>query len=114
MRGWAIAWALAVAGCGSGSTGSDGGADQARPRDLAAAGDSATAGDLAGTDDLALAAEDLAVGPDFAGADLAGYSDVGGPCGGFTANPKMCLPGLDCVANKIPDLPGTCERPDGG
>jgi hypothetical protein len=32
-----------------------------------------------------------------------------GPCGGFTQNPCRCAPGLTCVANKIPDVPGTCE-----
>ena len=32
-----------------------------------------------------------------------------GPCGGFTRHPCRCAPGLSCVPNKIPDIPGTCE-----
>jgi hypothetical protein len=111
MRRLALGLALLAVGCGGGTIAVDGGADQARPSDLA--GVDLAGSDLAAPADLA-SPDDLAVGPDFAGVDLAGYSDVGGPCGGFTANPKMCLPGLVCVANMIPDLPGTCERPDGG
>jgi hypothetical protein len=61
-------------------------------------------------------ARDLATGGafDLAGADLLGYSDVGGPCGGFTTMPKRCLPGLICQPAGLPDAPGTCVRPDGG
>jgi hypothetical protein len=81
--------------------------------------------DLLGADLRGVAVGDLA-GVDFAGldlggsgavdlaiTDLAGYSDIGGPCGGFTSSPKRCLPGLVCVLNSIPDVPGTCERSDG-
>jgi hypothetical protein len=32
-----------------------------------------------------------------------------GPCGGFTTHPCQCGPGLVCVPNSIPDIPGTCE-----
>lgn len=45
MRRFALAFALA--GCSSGSSGTDGGGDFAAPRDLAQAGDSASAADLA-------------------------------------------------------------------
>jgi hypothetical protein len=51
---------------------------------------------------------------DLAITDLEGYSDVGGPCGGFTVNPRRCLPGLVCVPSAIPDVPGTCASPDAG
>src|SRR5579884_1541876 len=33
-----------------------------------------------------------------------------GPCGGFTTHPCRCAHRLVCVPNRIPDLPGTCER----
>jgi hypothetical protein len=68
--------------------------------------------DLAGAD---FAGADLSAGGgvDLAITDLGGYSDVGGPCGGFTSNPKRCLPGLVCAMSTIPDVPGTCERADG-
>jgi len=36
-------------------------------------------------------------------------SQEDGPCGGFTQNPCTCAPGLKCVPNRIPDIPGTCE-----
>lgn len=36
-------------------------------------------------------------------------SQEDGPCGGFTQNPCRCAPGLKCVPNRIPDIPGTCE-----
>ena len=36
-------------------------------------------------------------------------SQSGGPCGGFTQNPCTCAPGLVCVTNPIPDIPGTCQ-----
>jgi hypothetical protein len=36
-------------------------------------------------------------------------SSEGGPCGGFTQNPCQCSAGLECVPNRIPDVPGTCE-----
>ena len=49
---------------------------------------------------------------DLAGVDLVGRSGEGGPCGGFTTHPAECLPGLTCVPNHLPDLPGTCEKPD--
>jgi hypothetical protein len=32
-----------------------------------------------------------------------------GPCGGFIAPPYICAPGLVCVPNNIPDLPGSCQ-----
>jgi hypothetical protein len=32
-----------------------------------------------------------------------------GPCGGFTTHPCSCAPGLTCVPNRIPDVPGTCQ-----
>jgi hypothetical protein len=38
-------------------------------------------------------------------------SQDGGPCGGFTSNPCQCAPGLECVSNPIPDIPGTCGPP---
>ena len=31
-------------------------------------------------------------------------------CGGFVANPQTCPTGYHCVANSIPDLPGTCKK----
>lgn len=37
-------------------------------------------------------------------------SGVGGPCGGFTSSPDVCAMGLHCVVNRIPDIPGTCQR----
>jgi hypothetical protein len=36
-------------------------------------------------------------------------SNEDAPCGGFTQNPCHCAPGLLCVSNRIPDIPGTCE-----
>jgi hypothetical protein len=85
---------LTVAGCGG--TGTGGGVDQA-----------GAVPDAAG--DLATVAP-----PDLVSADLVGYSDLGGPCGGNTSMPKQCLPGLVCVLNRIPDTGGTCEYPDAG
>jgi hypothetical protein len=80
-------------------------------------GDGAAATDLAGADFAGadFAGVDLtSVGaPDFSGSDLAGYSDVGGPCGGNISNPKQCLPGLVCV-QALPDVGGTCANPDAG
>jgi hypothetical protein len=38
-------------------------------------------------------------------------SSEDGPCGGFTTHPCTCAPGLVCVPNRIPDVPGTCEQP---
>jgi hypothetical protein len=37
---------------------------------------------------------------------------VGDSCGGFTRNPKGCAAGLECIANRIPDVPGTCQDVD--
>jgi hypothetical protein len=36
-------------------------------------------------------------------------SSEDGPCGGFTTHPCTCAPGLTCVPNRIPDIPGTCQ-----
>ena len=58
--------------------------------------------------------DDLTVMVDSAGVDLIGYSDVGGPCDGFTTMPKKCIAGLHCKMSTNPDVPGTCEKPDGG
>jgi hypothetical protein len=120
-RALGMSLAIAAGGCGGGTTGGSpdlahGGVDLAGADlagvDLSAQVDLASPVDQAVAGDAAMA-PDLTFVRDFAGDDLAGDSDVGGPCGGFTANPKMCLPWLVCVRNKIPDIPGMCERPDG-
>lgn len=40
--------------------------------------------------------------------DDCGISGLGGPCGGFVADPKECAPGLICQFPGVPDIPGTC------
>jgi hypothetical protein len=40
---------------------------------------------------------------------VACISKEDGPCGGFVAHPCTCAPGLKCVPNRIPDVPGTCQ-----
>jgi hypothetical protein len=55
--------------------------------------------------------------PESNGADLTSANQTGGtcvsgedgPCGGFIINPCVCGPGLVCVPNHIPDLPGSCQ-----
>jgi hypothetical protein len=37
-------------------------------------------------------------------------SQVGGPCGGFVANPCQCAAGLVCVDSGVPDKGGTCQK----
>jgi hypothetical protein len=36
---------------------------------------------------------------------------VGDSCGGFVFKPQACAPGLECIAGRIPDVPGTCQDP---
>ncbi len=116
---------VAALGCDSDVTGAPdlatgGGADLTTTSDLSGGDLASSAGDLSAGDlsvgDLASPAGDLAVRPplDLAVADLAGYSGIGEPCGGFVMNPKQCKPGLVCVGAPIPDAPGTCASPDAG
>jgi hypothetical protein len=94
---------VACSGTGVSTGGGGGGADLTTP-----------SMDLEASADLASASADLAEPADLSTPDLAGYSGVGGPCGGFTTHPKQCLPGLVCVYHGVPDIPGMCEVPDGG